>query len=125
VRCGAAVSEDFRQLAPFIRTLATVGKLEAGPDVARPPQAAGHVTPDFEAYVSLEGLRDVAAERAKLEKQLAEKQRALQAAEAKLANPGFVAKAKPEAVQQQRDLVADLKRQIAAIEANLEELRGQ
>jgi valyl-tRNA synthetase len=125
VRCGAAVAEDFRLLGPFIMSLAGVGKLEAGPDVSRPPHSAGHVQPDFEAYVSLEGLIDVAEEIRRVEKQLADKKKFLQGAQAKLNNPGFVSKAKPEAVQQQRDLVADLQAQIEALEANLADLRRQ
>src|SRR6059058_4357699 len=59
LRCGEAVAEDFRQLAPFITLLAGAGRLEIGAAVAKPPQAATHVHPDFEAYVSLAGLIDV------------------------------------------------------------------
>src|SRR5205085_724283 len=73
VRSSAAVAADFHALAPFIAQLAGVGKLQAGPDVSKPPHAAGHVTPDFEVYVSLEGLIDPAAELQRLEKQRAEK----------------------------------------------------
>ncbi len=124
VRCGAAVASDFEQLRPFIVQLAGAGKLECGPDVAKPPQAAGHVHPDFEAYVSLRGLIDVAAECKRLEKQLAEKTKHLQSTRAKLQNRNFVDKAPAEVVQQQRDLVADLEGQIRALEANLAELKG-
>ena len=62
--CAAArtIAGDFRTLAPFITQLAGVGKLECGPDVAKPSQAASHVTPEFEVYVSLKGLIDPAAE---------------------------------------------------------------
>ena len=59
-------------------SLAGVGKLECGPDVAKPKQAATTCTPEFEAYVSLAGLIDVAAEIKRLEKQLAEKRKHLQ-----------------------------------------------
>ena len=73
--------------------------------MAKPPQSATHVHPDFEAYVSLAGLIDVAAETKRLEKQLAEKRKHLQATQAKLGNSSFVDKAPAEVVQQQRDLV--------------------
>jgi len=39
-----------------------------------------------------------------------------------LQNESFTAKAPPEVVQQQRDLVADLEKQIQAMEENLREL---
>jgi valyl-tRNA synthetase len=123
VRCNQAMAEDFRLLAPFISTLATVGRLECGPDVVKPSQAAGLVHPEFEAYVSLRGLIDVGEEIKRLEKQQAEKHKHLQSAQAKLNNESFVARAPAEVVQQQRDLVADLANQIKTIEDNLSELR--
>jgi valyl-tRNA synthetase len=123
VRCGAAVAADFEQLRPFIAQLAGVGKLECGPAVAKPPQAVTHVHPDFEAYISLRGLIDVDAEIKRLEKQLAEKRKHLQVTRSKLDNANFVKNAPPEVVQQQHQLVADLKAQIQALEANLAELR--
>jgi valyl-tRNA synthetase len=124
VRCAEGVAGDFRMLAPFITMLAGVGTLQCGPDVAKPPQAATHVQPEFEAYVSLRGLIDVAAEIGRMEKQLAEKRKHLQGARAKLENPSFVAKAPPEVVQQQGQMVTDLESQIVALESNLRELRN-
>src|SRR5207244_13492554 len=123
VRCGAAVAADFAQLRPFIAQLAGVGKLECGPDVARPPQSASLVQPEFEAYVSLRGLIDVAAEIKRLEKQFAEKRKHLQGTRAKLENPNFRDKAPADVVQQQRDLVTDLEGQIKAPGTNLAALR--
>jgi valyl-tRNA synthetase len=123
VRCGEAVAADFRALAPFVAQLAGVGRLECGPDVRKPRQAATQVAPEFEAWVSLEGLIDVAAEVKRLETEKAKKVKHLQGARAKLENANFVDKAPPEVVQQQRDLVADLQSQIQAMEASLAELR--
>jgi valyl-tRNA synthetase len=123
VRCGAAVADDLRALAPYVSALAGVGKLECGPTIAKPPQAATHVHPEFEAYVSLQGLIDAAAEVKRLEKVQAEKTRHLQGARAKLGNANFVDRAPAEVVQQQRDLVADLEKQVRVIEDNLRELR--
>jgi valyl-tRNA synthetase len=110
-------------LMPFILMLAGVGRLECGPAVQKPPQAASHVHPEFEAYVSLRGLIDVAEEAKRLEKQLAEKRKHLQGAQAKLANGNFVDKAPADVVQQQRDLVADLQNQLKALEENLRDLQ--
>jgi valyl-tRNA synthetase len=125
VRCGAAVAADFRTLSPFITLLAGVGRLECGPEVQKPRQAAGHVHPEFEAYVSLSGLIDVEAEVKRLEKQLVEKRKHLQNAQAKLNNASFTDRAPKEIVQQQRELVADLQNQIKIMEDNLCELRQE
>jgi valyl-tRNA synthetase len=73
--------------------------------------------------VSLRGLIDVDAEVKRLEKQLAEKRKHLQASQAKLQNANFTAKAPPEVVQQAREQVADLQNQIGVLEGNLRELR--
>ncbi len=123
VRCSAQVAQDFRPLVPFIESLAGVGHLHLGLDVQKPPQSASYVNPEFEAYVSLLGLIDPAAEAKRLEKQLAEKKKHLQGSQAKLQNASFVEKAPPEVVQQQRDLVSDLQNQIAVMEGNLRELQ--
>jgi valyl-tRNA synthetase len=123
VRTNESVAADMQALAPFIRQLAGVGRLECGPAIEKPRQAARYVHADFEAYVSLAGLIDIAAEIKRLEKQLAEKQKHLQGIQAKLANDSFVSKAPVDVVQQQRDFANDLQNQIAAIQANLAELR--
>jgi valyl-tRNA synthetase len=123
VRCSDSVAADFQALTPFISQLAGVSRLECGPSIRKPQQPATHVHPDFEAYVSLLGLIDPAAEIKRLEKQLAQLKKHLQATQAKLGNPSFVDRAPPEVVQQQRDQVAELEKQIQVIEANLLELR--
>ena len=87
-----------------------------------PPQAASHVTPEFELYVSLKGLIDVASEVKRLEKQLADKRKHLQGAQAKLENANFVKNAPPEIVEQQRAQIADLQKQIETIEVNIKDL---
>lgn len=123
VRCSAAVADDFGQLKAFICQLAGVGTLEAGA-VARPPQSASCVHGDFEAYVSLAGLIDVAAECKRLDKQIAEKRKHLQGIVAKLSNSSFVDKAPAEVVQQQRGMVTDLEGQIKVMEETLRELQN-
>jgi valyl-tRNA synthetase len=125
VRCSASVADDFRMLAPFIISLAGVGRLDCGADLAKPPQAASHVHPEFQAYVSLSGLIDVAAEMERLNKQLAEKRKHLQGVQAKLANANFVGKAPADVVRQQRELQAELEQQIEVTEGNLRELRQE
>jgi len=123
VRCNEATANDFRALTPFITTLAGVGELRCGPDTTKPHQSATIVHPDFEAYVSLAGLIDVAAEIKRLEKQIVEKNKHLQGTLAKLGNASFVAKAPADVVQQQREMVTELEKQIQTIENNLKELR--
>jgi valyl-tRNA synthetase len=51
----------------------------------------------------LEGVIDLAAERARLEKAAAQAEKEAQALAARLANPGFTERAKPEAVEKARE----------------------
>jgi valyl-tRNA synthetase len=92
--------------------------------VAKPKQAASQVTPEFEAYVSLVGLIDPAAEVKRLEKQLADKRKQMEGTKGKLANEGFVSRAPAEVVAQQREQVVELEKQIASIEETIRELKG-
>jgi valyl-tRNA synthetase len=122
VRCAEAIAADFRALEPFVKQLAGIRTFDVGVDVKKPAQAAGVVLADFEAYVSLVGLIDVAKEIERLEKQIVEKEKYKKSIQAKLANEGFVARAPAEVVQQQRDLVAETDGQIRTLEENLREL---
>ena len=49
-------------MEPFVKQLAGIGTLEVGPDAKKPAQKASALRADFEAYVSLAGLIDVAKE---------------------------------------------------------------
>ncbi|HEX3313538.1 MAG TPA: class I tRNA ligase family protein, partial [Gemmataceae bacterium] len=119
VRCTAAVAEDLKSLSAFVTQLGGVGTLTIGPDAGKLAQSSGEVTPDFELYVSLAGLIDVAAEKKRIEKEIGDKKKSLAGTQSKLANAGFVAKAPPDVVAQQREQVVELTKQIAALEANL------
>jgi valyl-tRNA synthetase len=91
--------------------------------VTKPTQAASHVHGEFQAFVSLAGLIDVPAEVARLEKQAAEKTKAIQSAKAKLDNPAFTDKAPAEVVQEQRERLAELEKQLQNIQENLRDLK--
>jgi valyl-tRNA synthetase len=122
VKAVEAVARDFTELAAFIGPLAGIANFTASPTVVKPKQAGSVVRPEFEAYVSLAGLIDPAAEAKRLEKQLGEKRKQLDGVKGKLANPNFADKAPADVVQVQRDLAADLDNQIRAMEENLRDL---
>ena len=123
VKAAAAVADDFTALATFIGPLAGIATFTAGPAVSKPKQAGSVVRPEFEAFVSLAGLIDAAAEVKRLDKQLADKRKALDGVRAKLANPHFADKAPADVVKQQRELVVTLEGEIRATEENLKDLQ--
>lgn len=125
VRCEANIADDFAALEPFIKTLAGVGAWQCGADVSKPKQSASHVHSDFELFVSLAGLIDIDAEVSRLEQQRESLEKVLANSRSRLENENFVSKAPPEKVQEARDRVADLEKQIEAIDENLSSLRSQ
>lgn len=123
VKCSAEVAVELKDLSAFIMQLANVKDFECSPDAHKPAQAAVIVRGDFYAYVSLAGIIDVAAESKKIEKEIADKQKQLDAINAKLSNPGFVERAPADVVQQNRSAAADLEAQISTLATNLKELQ--
>ena len=67
----------------------------------------------------LAGLIDLAAERARLEKELAKARREAETMERKLGNAEFVARADPEVVEETRDRLESARAEVARLEAAL------
>lgn len=124
VKCSPTVAAELGALAPFVKLLGGVQTFECGPNVQKPRLAAGVLRADFEAYVSLAGLIDPAAEAARTEKQIADAKKQVAGMVGKLANEGYVTKADPEVVAETRQKVRDLEAQIEALTANLADLRA-
>jgi valyl-tRNA synthetase len=91
--------------------LAVVERLEQ-----KPAQAAALVVGDVEVSLPLAGLIDLAAERARLGRELEQAEAEVARREARLGNAGFVDKAPPAVVQRERD-------GLAAAQATAERLR--
>jgi len=99
-RSSAAI-ERLARLTPV-----TIGEAPAGP--------AMQVTAGEDVFViPLEGIVDIAAEKARLEKALAASAKEAKSLEGRLANPAFAEKAKPEAVEKAR---ADLAHHTGEVE---------
>ena len=82
-------------------------KLTIEPTIAdRPTQATTLVIAPTEVILPLAGMIDLAAERERLTKELDKATQDIERRTAKLANENFVAKAKPDIVQKERDALA-------------------
>lgn len=113
----------FTSYEGIIRKLGGLSELslaEAGP--AGAAGAVSFVQGGSEFFIPLEGHIDVAAERARLEKELEYTQGFHKATSAKLSNEKFVANAKPDLVERERQKLADAEAKIAALEAALKGL---
>ncbi len=87
-----------------------------------PALSANVALPGMEIFVDLSDLIDVAAERQRKEQDLAKLDGLIAAKRKKLENKSFVDRAPPAVVQGERDGLADLESQRAAVAAFLERL---
>jgi valyl-tRNA synthetase len=84
-----------------------------------PPGAAQMVVGEATACLPLAGVIDMAAERRRLAKGITDAQSDLAKMDAKLSNPSFMSRAKPEAIEEAQDRKAELLGEIAKLEAAL------
>ena len=108
-RSSAAI-ERLARLTPV-----TIGEAPAGP--------AMQVTAGEDVFViPLEGIVDIAAEKARLEKALANSTKEARSLEGRLSNPAFAEKAKPEAVEKARADLAHHQGEVERLTAALARL---
>lgn len=112
---GAATRARLDANLPAIQRLARVEQVshEAAPAGGAAQLVVGEAT----FVLPLEGVIDIAAERARLEKSIAAAAREAGGIAGRLGNADFVAKAKPEVVEDNRE-------RLAALEAEVERLRA-
>jgi valyl-tRNA synthetase len=111
----------FRAEADSVRRLARLDAVEvasAAPSVPTAKLLAGRA----ELYLPLEGLLDLDEERARLERELAALGAERSRAEAKLANPQFLAKAPAPVVAKARERLAEVDQALAKVRAQQTEL---
>ncbi|MBQ3385712.1 MAG: class I tRNA ligase family protein, partial [Eggerthellaceae bacterium] len=106
----------------LIKALANVESLEVSADASKPAESSVILTAGVEVYVSLSGLVDFAAERVRLEKELAKDRADVERLAKKLSNPGFLAKAATEIVAKDTNRLNELTERVERLEAQIAEL---
>ncbi|MBA4803281.1 MAG: valine--tRNA ligase [Brevundimonas sp.] len=106
----------------LILTLGRVAELTAADSA--PSGAVTFVSGGATAALSLAGIIDLAAERARLEKEIAAFDSDIGHVNKKLGNPNFVARAAPEVVEEQREKLAAAEAGKAKLQAALARLEG-
>jgi valyl-tRNA synthetase len=123
VRLADGTSEEiFQTYNKYLQKLARVSGIEILAFAAKPKLASSAVVDGSEIFVPLEGLIDLGAERARLEKEIARLQQAVEATERKLANSSFVDRAPKEVVDREREKLAAFKATIEKLRTNVEHL---
>ena len=104
--------------------LARVGEWTLGPAAQRPGVAASAVVRGVEVWIPLAGLIDVDAERARLTREVDKSLGDLEGTKKKLMNQDFLAKARPDVVQREKDRLELLDQTVAKLNKALDALRG-
>ena len=106
----------------YFARLARVETLTVGVGEAKPKAAATVVAGRSEVFVPLAGLIDLGAERARLEKEIAQKQAFFASVEKKLSNEAFVSRAPADVIARERQKMADATAEIERLAAGLADL---
>ncbi|MEE2711395.1 MAG: valine--tRNA ligase [Planctomycetota bacterium] len=123
VRCAdAEVLETVESVKDRAMALGRVATLTAGTKVEKPATASTVVEDGLEIFIPLEGLIDLDAERARLEKEIAQHEGWLKGIAGKLSNAGFVANAPADVVERERSRQGDLEEKLGRLRDNRAEL---
>ncbi len=120
-----ASKEDQQRANEHAAVLARVGRVESIEILAddqEPPPAAMALHREMRILVPMKGVIDVAAERARLEKQQAKTRAELAKAQGKLGNEKFVNNAPAAVVEQEKERAAEFERQLAELDEQLKKL---
>jgi len=120
VRAAGESADVLRGLRHHVENMARLDRVEVAADAERTADAATAVVRDAEIFVV--GVVDVAKERERLARQRDQISGRLEGARKKLGNENFLAKARPEVVEKERERVAALEVELATVEKHLADL---
>jgi valyl-tRNA synthetase len=122
VRPSAEAAGLLEAAAPLVEALAKA-RVTVAPDAQRPPQSAHVVASGIDVFVHLQGVVDVAAERARLGKEIERARKEIAFLEGKLGRPDFVERAPADVVARERARRAEQEQVLAKLSASLAALQ--
>jgi valyl-tRNA synthetase len=122
IRCPGEVAHEMRGVASQFDNLARTMLEAAGAEVERPKGSASFALGDADGYIPLEGVIDRRAELDRQAKKAQELRGFIAGHEKKLANSSFVERAPQEVVDQARETLAALRKQLESIEEAIGQL---
>ncbi|HYL43674.1 MAG TPA: valine--tRNA ligase [Ktedonobacteraceae bacterium] len=122
IAAGSAVAMLETQ-SPLIEFLARTEKPQLYIELEqKPEQSMSLLAGSVEIYLPLVGLLDIGKELARLDKELAQAEQEVVRLQGKLANEAFVAKARPEVVEKEREKLASQEERVGKLKARRAEL---
>ena len=119
---GAAAEDLFKTQQDLIVALANIEVASVSEAAEKPAESTVVLVDGAEVFVALAGLVDFAAERARIEKEIATLEKDHAKFSKKLSNPGFLSKAKPEIIEKDKAKLADLSDRLERLGAQLAEM---
>ena len=107
----------------LVRALARVGEFRPGATNEPDRGELAAVVGDLQVGIRLAGTIDVAAEQARIDKDLKKTDKERQGVQTRLGNANFVDRAPPDIVEKERARLAELEEKIAKLTRSLERLR--
>ena len=115
---AAAAAAGYEAAAPLVGAL-TRARMSIVPGAERPPRSALAVAAGAEVYVHMEGAVDLAAERARLTREIERAQKEIAFLQGKLARPEFVERAPADVVARERSRLVEQEAVRATLAASL------
>jgi len=122
IGCLAKDAAGLRAAVPLIGPLARA-RVSVEPGAARPPQSAHAVAGGADVYVHLQGVVDVGAERARLQKEIDKARKETSFLEGKLGRSDFVERAPADVVARDRERLAEQGQILEKLTASLAALQ--
>ena len=123
VRTGSAdIAASVARVADRAKGLGRIASIEAAADLEKPPRASAVVEDAMEIFVPLEGLIDLDAEKARLDKEIGKLEGQIGGIAKKLGNAGFLAKAPKEVVAREEERRAEFEGRLAKLKENRADL---
>jgi valyl-tRNA synthetase len=122
VRCPSKDAVRLRAAVPLIGALARA-RVTVEPGAERPPRSAHAVAGGADVFVHLEGVVDVDAERARLQKGIDKARKETSFLEGKLGRPDFVERAPADVVARDRERLAEQGQILSKLTASLAALQ--
>ncbi|MBQ9409691.1 MAG: valine--tRNA ligase, partial [Clostridia bacterium] len=123
LKCSDEMKETFKKSEGYFTRLASASSVEyLGLDENNPEKSASAVTPGAALFIPMGELVDVDKELIRLNKELEGTLGEIKRSEGKLANPGFVAKAPANLIQQEKDKVEKNKALAETLRQRISEL---
>jgi valyl-tRNA synthetase len=112
-----------RDQRPYLRALARVGSAEFLSSGERPRGAATAMVGATEIYLPLDDLVNLDEEQARLAKEVGKLEEELSRVQKKLGNGDFLAKAKEEIIEKEREKASQFEEKIRTLRSSLEKMR--